>query len=125
MSEDIQPKQTTNLPIELLISPFVSFAKMEASSGLLLMAATIAALIWANSPWEHSYHVLWGAQVSIGFDRFVLSESRQEWINDGLMSVFFFLVGIEIKREVLIGELSSLRKAAFPFLAAVGGALLP
>jgi NhaA family Na+:H+ antiporter len=63
--------------------------------------------------------------VSIGFGRFFLSETRLEWINDGLMSVFFFLVGLEIKREVLIGELSSLRQAAFPFVAAVGGTVVP
>jgi hypothetical protein len=72
-----------------------------------------------------SYHAIWNTQVSIGLDRFVLSESRHEWINDGLMAVFFFLVGLEIKKELLIGELSSLRKAAFPFIAAVGGAIIP
>jgi NhaA family Na+:H+ antiporter len=98
---------------------------MEAGSGVLLLAGTIAALLWANSPWESSYHGLWNAQVPIGFGRFVLSESRLEWIDDGLMSIFFFLVGLEIKREVLIGELSSLRKAAFPFIAALGGVILP
>jgi NhaA family Na+:H+ antiporter len=69
--------------------------------------------------------VLWNAQVSIGLGNFVLSESRHEWINNGLMSIFFFLVGLEIKREVLIGELSSLRQAAFPFIAAVGGTIVP
>jgi NhaA family Na+:H+ antiporter len=98
---------------------------MEASSGLLLLAGTIAALVWANSPWEQSYDAIWNTQVSIGFGRFFLSESRHEWINDGLMAVFFFLVGLEIKREVLIGELSSLRKAAFPLIAALGGAIVP
>jgi NhaA family Na+:H+ antiporter len=98
---------------------------MEASSGLLLLTGTIAALFWANSSWEQSYHAIWDTKVSIGFGRFVLSESRHEWINDGLMSVFFFLVGLEIKREVLIGELSSIRKAAFPFIAALGGAIVP
>jgi Na+:H+ antiporter, NhaA family len=125
MSDDLQPFRTTSLPIEVLTSPFVRFAKMEASSGLLLLAGTIAALMWANSPWEQSYHAIWSAQVSIGFGRFVLSESRHEWVNDGLMSIFFFLVGLEIKREVLIGELSSLRKAAFPFIAALGGSIVP
>jgi Na+:H+ antiporter, NhaA family len=98
---------------------------MEASSGLVLLAATLAALIWANSPWEHLYHSIWSADVVVGFGQFVLSESRHQWINDGLMSIFFFLVGLEIKREVVIGELSSLRKAAFPIIAAVGGAVIP
>jgi NhaA family Na+:H+ antiporter len=125
MSDDVQPSRITRLPIDVLISPFVRFAKMEASSGLLLLAGTIAALVWANSPWEQSYDAIWNTQVSIGFGRFFLSESRHEWINDGLMAVFFFLVGLEIKREVLIGELSSLRKAAFPLIAALGGAIVP
>jgi NhaA family Na+:H+ antiporter len=124
-SDDLQPSPTKSLPIGVLTSPFVRFAKMEASSGLLLLAGTIAALFWANSSWEQSYHAIWNTAVSIGFGRFVLTESRHEWINDGLMSVFFFLVGLEIKREVLIGELSSMRKAAFPFIAALGGAVVP
>ena len=125
MSDNVHPTRTAGLPIEVLTSPFVRFAKMEAASGILLLFGTIAALAWANSPWQQSYHTIWSVQVAVGFGRFVLSESRHEWINDGLMAVFFFLVGLEIKREVLIGELSSLRKAAFPLLAAVGGAIFP
>jgi NhaA family Na+:H+ antiporter len=125
MTDDVQVSRTTNLPIEVLTIPFVRFAEIEASGGILLLACTIAALIWANSPWEQSYHEIWNAQVSMGIGQFVLSETRHEWINDGLMSIFFFLVGLEIKREVLIGELSSLRKAAFPLLAALGGAIVP
>ena len=101
------------------------FARMEAASGILLLGSTLAALIWANSPWEHGYHSLWEAQVTVGFGKFILSESRHGWIDDGLMSIFFFLVGLEIKREVLIGELSSLRQAAFPFIAALGGTIVP
>src|SRR4051794_34948585 len=98
---------------------------MEAAGGILLFASMVAALIWANSPWEQSYHAIWHTEVSISFGSFSLSESRHEWINDGLMSVFFFLVGLEIKREVLIGELSSFKQAAFPFIAAFGGILAP
>lgn len=125
MSEDTQPAGIKSLPIEVLISPFARFAKMEASSGILLLAGTIGALIWANSPLDSSYHELWKAEVTIGLGRFAVTETRHEWINDGLMAVFFFLVGLEIKREVLIGELSSLRQAAFPFIAATGGAIVP
>src|SRR6516162_5727137 len=125
MSDDIDRSRTPSLPIDVLASPFVRFAKMEAASGILLLAGTVAALVWANSPWEQSYHALWSEHVSIGFGHFVLSESRLEWIDDGLMSIFFFLVGLEIKREVLIGELSSLRQAAFPFVAALGGTVIP
>lgn len=115
----------TRLPIEVLSGPFVRFAKMEAASGILLLAATIAALVWANSRWAESYQSIWNVNASIGFGRFALTETRHEWINDGLMAVFFFLIGLEIKREVLIGELSSLRQAAFPFFAALGGAVVP
>ena len=92
---------------------------MEAAGGILLLVSTFAALVWANSPWEQNYHSIWTNQVDIGFGRFFLSETRHQWINDGLMAVFFFLVGLEIKREVLIGELSSLKQAAFPLIAAV------
>lgn len=92
---------------------------------MLLLASTIAGLVWANSPWEHSYHALLEDKFTIGFGRFLLSVSRHQWIDDGLISIFFFVVGLEIKREVLIGELSSLRQAMFPFLAALGGTLLP
>src|SRR5579864_753886 len=125
MSSDIAPARIAPQPIDAVTSPFVRFAKMEAAGGILLLASTVAALVWANSRWEHGYQAIWHTQVSIGFGRFFLSESRHEWINDGLMSVFFFLVGLEIKREVLIGELSSLRQAAFPFIAALGGTIVP
>src|SRR5271154_657420 len=124
MSADIPPSRIV-LPIEAIKSPFVRFARMEAAGGILLLASTFAALVWANSPWEHIYHAIWSTQVDVGFGRFFLSETRHEWINDGLMAVFFFLVGLEIKREVLIGELSSLKQAAFPLIAAVGGTIVP
>lgn len=113
------------LPIEVLTSPFVRFAKMEAAGGVLLLATTLAALAWANSPWYESYHALWSGNFSVGFGRFVLTETRLQWIDDGLMSIFFFLVGLEIKREVLIGELSSLKLAAFPLISALGGTIVP
>ena len=125
MPERLQAPRTTRLPIQTLISPFVRFAKIESASGMVLLTSTVAALVWANSPWEHSYHALWNSQIPIGFGGLVLSETLQQWINDGLMAIFFFLVGLEIKREVLIGELSSIRQAAFPLIAAVGGTLVP
>lgn len=118
-------KPAPSSPIEIITSPFVRFARMEAAGGIVLLASTILALIWSNSPWEHSYHELLETKVTIGFGSFVVTENRHHWINDGLMSLFFFLVGLEIKREFLIGELSSLRRAAFPFIAAVGGVAVP
>ena len=125
MSNDEESPGIATRPIDLLIEPFARFARMEASGGILLLACTFVALVWANSPWESSYNALWDAPITAGFGRFVLTESRKEWINDGLMSIFFFLVGLEIKRELLIGELSSLRQAALPFISAVGGAVVP
>jgi Na+:H+ antiporter, NhaA family len=112
-------------PIDLITSPFTRFARMEAAGGILLLVATGAALLWANSSWEHSYYQIWHTQVTISLGGLSLSESRHEWVNDGLMSIFFFLVGLEIKRELLIGELSSFRHAAFPFMAAIGGSIIP
>jgi NhaA family Na+:H+ antiporter len=112
-------------PIEILTSPFARFAQLEAAGGILLLAATAAALTWANSPWEATYHRILDTPVSVGVGPLSLTESNHEWINDGLMAIFFFLVGLEIKREVLAGELSSLKQAAFPLVAAVGGAIVP
>ncbi len=119
------PSSVPGTVIEAIASPFIQFARMEAAGGIVLLAGTIVALVWANSPWEHSYHSILEAQVSIGFGNLVVTENRHGWINDGLMALFFFLVGLEIKREVLIGELSSLRRAAFPFVAALGGMAVP
>src|SRR5271163_181301 len=112
-------------PIEILLDPFTRFAKMEAAGGIMLMVATIVALALANSPLEHIYHDIWDTTFTVGVGKHVLSWSRHHWVNDGLMAIFFFLVGLEIKREVLIGELASLRQAAFPFLAALGGSIAP
>jgi NhaA family Na+:H+ antiporter len=112
-------------PIQFITSPFVRFARTQAAGGIVLLASTILALIWSNSPWKHSYHDLFDTQLTIGFGRFVVTANHHHWINDGLMSLFFFLVGLEIKREFLIGELSTLRRAAFPFIAAVGGLIAP
>src|SRR5215471_21280969 len=116
MEFETQADRGKLLPIEVLTSPFVRFAKMEAAGGVLLLATTLAALGWANSPWYQSYYALWSGNFSIGFGRFVLTETRLQWIDDGLMAIFFFLVGLEIKREILIGELSSLKLAAFPLI---------
>lgn len=98
---------------------------MQTGGGIVLLASTLIALIWANSPWQHGYHQLLETQVTVGLGKLVISENRHAWINDGLMSLFFFLVGLEIKREILVGELSSLRRAAFPFAAALGGMVVP
>jgi len=125
MSVSTPSSAENRAPIDILISPFTRFAKLEAAGGILLLIATVIALVWANSPWEENYHAIWHTTFTVGVGRYVLSWSRHLWVNDGLMAIFFFLVGLEIKREVLIGELSSLRQAAFPFMAALGGSIVP
>ncbi len=104
---------------------FQQFTRLQASGGILLLAAAALALIWANSPWGHSYFALWETYLKIELGTLVLKESLLHWVNDGLMVIFFFVVGLEIKREVLVGELASPRRAALPLIAAVGGMVVP
>jgi NhaA family Na+:H+ antiporter len=100
------------------------FVHNETSGSILLFAATVVALIWANSPWSASYVALWKLPLQIG-RRPLLSMDLHHWIDDGLMVLFFLVVGLEIKREIVKGELSSFRQAALPILAALGGMILP
>ncbi len=92
---------------------------------MLLIAAAVVALVWANSPWAASYTALWETRLTIGTDGVAVSKTLLHWINDGLMAIFFLVVGLEIKREVLVGELASIRRATLPIGAAVGGAVVP
>jgi NhaA family Na+:H+ antiporter len=108
-----------------IIRPFQEFFHTEALGGLLLLAFTILALLWANSPWAANYSSLWQTKLTFGVGSFELSKPLLLWINDGLMAIFFFLVGLEIKREILVGELASIRKATLPIAAALGGVLVP
>ncbi len=108
-----------------LLRPFEDFFKSQVAGGIVLLGATLLALLLANSPWSATYHHFWELPLSIGFEGFGLTQSLHAWINDGLMAVFFFVVGIEIKRELLAGELASLSNAALPIAAALGGMLLP
>ncbi len=119
------PPRASDTPIQRIISPFVRFARLEAAGGLVLLFSTAAALLWANSPWADSYDHFWHLYLTIGVGPAALSESLLHFINDGLMAIFFFFVGLEIKHELLAGELSTLRRAAFPLAAAVGGSIFP
>jgi len=93
--------------------------------GILLLLATICALIWANSPYASSYYDLWNIYIVFGIGDFRLSDTLGHWINDGLMVIFFFVIGLEIKREFLVGELSTAQKATLPIVAALGGMVIP
>jgi len=113
-------------PIERLIKPFALFAKQASAGGIVLLACAVIALLWANSPLGEYYFRLWSTPVEVRFGNLIdIDKPLLLWINDGLMAVFFFLVGMEIKRELLVGELRSPRKAMLPMAAAVGGMIVP
>ncbi|EKT4454810.1 Na+/H+ antiporter NhaA [Pseudomonas sp. yb_9] len=101
------------------------FLHIEAVSGVVLLLAAVAALIWANSPAAESYEKLWHTPLTFGLGERVYSQSLHFWINDGLMTIFFLVVGMEIRREIHEGALSSLRQAALPMAAAIGGVAVP
>ncbi len=113
------------LKLAHLLRPFEDFFKRQAAGGIILIVATVIALLLANSPFREAYAHFWEIELTVGFDRFGLTKSLHHWINDGLMAVFFFVVGLEIKREFLAGELVSARKAILPFAAAAGGMVVP
>jgi NhaA family Na+:H+ antiporter len=111
--------------IDKLIKPVSKFIQLEYTSGLVLLMGVILAIAWVNSPWAASYHHLWEINFSLGFDKLVLSHPLHLWINDGLMAVFFFVIGLELKREFISGELSTIKKASLPMIAALGGMIVP
>lgn len=123
MSNDQLPK--TNRPIGIVADPILRFAQLENAGAILLLLMTVLALAWANSPWGDSYHHLWHTPLSIGFGDAVLSLPLEAWVNDGLMAIFFFTVGLEIKREMVLGELSKLSRAMLPVMGALGGMIVP
>ena len=109
----------------VVLRPLVDFLHTEAAGGIVLLAATAVALLWANSPFQDSYTELWHTHLSISLGDHTLDMDLQEWVNDGLMTVFFFVVGLEIKRELVEGELREPRRAAMPAIAALGGMVVP
>jgi Na+:H+ antiporter, NhaA family len=108
-----------------LLSPLRDFLKTESSGAILLAGSAIFALIWANSPWSGSYESLWSSHIAITVAGHSLDLSLRHWVNDGLMTIFFFVVGLEIKREVTSGHLSNRRAALLPGIAAIGGMVVP
>lgn len=115
----------SNLKKIVPISPIQEFFKTESSSGIILLITTVLALIVANSPFSDTYFDILGSYLTVGFSAFSISKPLLLWINDGLMAIFFLLIGLEIKRELKYGELSNFKAAVMPFVAAFGGALIP
>jgi NhaA family Na+:H+ antiporter len=112
-------------PIHRVTAPLERFMHVEAASGIVLLAATIAALILANSELSEWFLGIWSTQVGFRVGSFEMFHSLKHWINDGLMAVFFFVIGLEVKRELVIGELRDPRRAALPVFAAIGGMVVP
>lgn len=121
----MKKKTLPKILLNSIISPIERFAQIEASSGIVLVFITLIALGMANSPLQHVYHSIVELPLGLRIGHLSFEMSLHHWVNDGLMVIFFFLVGLEIKRELAIGELSSIKKAALPMVAALGGMIVP
>jgi NhaA family Na+:H+ antiporter len=108
-----------------ILNPMKRYILNSSTGGIILFSSAVLAMIIANSPYGEAFHHFWEKEFSIGFNGRTLSKSLHHWINDGLMAVFFFVVGLELKREIMAGELSTLSKAALPVAAALGGMAFP
>jgi Na+/H+ antiporter NhaA len=108
-----------------LAAPVRDFLSTETGSAIVLLVATVAALLWANSPWPDSYESAWTTELSIRLGDWALTADLREWVNDGLMTFFFLVVGLEAKRELDLGELRDRRRLAIPVLAGLGGMVVP
>lgn len=117
-------KQEKNI-LDFIREPFERFIHLETSASILLIIFTALSMILANSPWSGELYRLLHTSFTVGAGEFILSKPILLWINDGLMAVFFFVIGLEIKREFLVGELSDVRRASLPVIAALGGMLIP
>lgn len=112
-------------PIDRLLAPLERFLHVEAAGGVVLLACTAAALVLANSPWADAWAAIWKTPLSLGIAGFEMHHPLKHWINDGLMAIFFFVIGLEVKRELVVGELRDPRRAALPVAAALGGMVVP
>jgi NhaA family Na+:H+ antiporter len=129
MAEDIKIcDELSGLPIEpidSIVDPLKRFLHIESTSGIVLLAATILALLLANSFIEEDFLALWKKMFGFRIGEFQMNYSFQHWINDFLMTIFFFVIGLEVKRELVLGELRDIRRAALPIIGAIGGMLVP
>src|ERR1051325_8188186 len=108
-----------------LAAPVRDFLSTETGGAMALLGATIVALVWANSPWSESYESLWTTHLTITLGGGTLDANLREWVNEGLMTFFFLVVGLEAKRELDMGELRERRRLAIPAFAAIGGMIVP
>jgi Na+:H+ antiporter, NhaA family len=108
-----------------VVRPLQEFMQASTAGSLVMLVAAIVAVVWANSPWRDGYHDLWATEFAVNLGRWELDLDLRHWVNDGLMTGFFLLVGLEIKRELMTGELRHFRHAALPVLAAIGGMVVP
>lgn len=113
------------VPADKLAEPFLHFIRIEAMAGAVLLLSTVLALGLANSGWSASFSALWNVHAGVALGGFEFSRSLKHWINDALMTLFFFVIALELKRELVLGELSELRAAVLPAAAAVGGMVVP
>ncbi len=113
------------VPADRLAKPFMRFLRIEATAGAVLLLSTLLALALANSPWSASFLSLWDSHAGISLGSIEVSRSLKHWINDGLMTLFFFVIALELKRELVLGELRDLRVAVLPVAAAIGGMIAP
>lgn len=121
-----EAKQTVKTrPMERVFSPLEDFTKQNASGGIVLLVCTAIALFLSNSGFGDLYSTFWDLPFTIGIGTYLLEKPLILWINDGLMAIFFFVIGLEIKREILVGELSEPRQAILPVAAAFGGMVIP
>ena len=109
----------------VIVEPLQTFLHTEIASGLILLAAAVVALVWANSGAHESYDALWETELSLRLGPFEIAEDLRHWVNDLLMALFFFVVGLEIKRELVLGDLRDPRAAALPLISALGGMVAP
>ena len=123
--ESPAPPASDQTGVQQHIAAVRSFLQTEAGGAIVLLAATVAALVWANSPWGAGYDAFWGTELAFRVGGFVLSHDLQDWVNDGLMAAFFLLIGLEVRREFDMGEFRERRRLAVPVIAAIGGMAIP
>jgi Na+:H+ antiporter, NhaA family len=125
MTRETVPARSPLPAVRRLLLPIEQFLRVEAASGIVLLVVTVAALLWANSPWRAGYEALWHAHLPGVTGPWLSGKTLHFWINEGLMTIFFLIVGLEIRREMREGALSTARQAALPGIAALGGVIAP